>query len=767
MQWLSDSEAMHEMLRLMCGSIYSSLHSLYLATVLLGTSALAADAFEVTSTVPNNGTIGVSPTSTIYVAFTDAVETNTVQLSSFTVRGQKNGTYDGTFSWLTSSTLVFRTKSDFMAGECITLCLSTNISSLVGTPLKGAWREFRIRTIGIGICALVDTGQVLGQSSWPGQSTEAIALGDLDSDGDLDAFVANNGGGKPNEIWLNNGSGLFTDSGQRLGNSYCEDVALGDLDGDGDLDAFIANVSDGDCEVWTNAGSAVFVDTGQRLASSGGMAAAVALADFDSDGDLDAFVTYYFDAPNQLWINLGGGVFTNSGQALGSATSQGVAAGDVDKDGDVDVVVANEGGNRVWINDGTGAFTDSGQSLGSARAEDIALGDVDGDGALDIFVGNFSPLGASGNRVWMNDGHGSFSDSGQTLGGAQTLAVAFGDMDGDGDLDVVAGNRDANSGRYSELWLNDGSGLFFRCTPRIGDALSSDVALGDLDGDGDLDMYEARTGYTTSSPNRAYENTILTDIGVGMVAAPSLLQSTNVTCYSLLITNHGPCGVISMALTNELPPNATFDPTGSTSSLSLSNSLVVGSLQGIIWPGSVTSLVIKAIFSPETSGIFINDVTVSASNPDTNNLNDCANAYVQVPDTDGDGIVNFVDVDDDNDGMPDCWEISHGLNPTNSLDAGIDADGDGMTHYDEYVAGTDPFNPTSRLHITTLTISNSGYIAFASSTNRRYSLLYKYNLTDAAWSCLCSNIQGATPITTLSHTNLLDRGFYRIQVTLP
>ena len=68
----------------------------------------------------------------------------------------------------------------------------------------------------------------------------AVALGDVDGDGDLDAFVANSN--QANRVWLNDGSGTFTDSGQSLGDSSSWAVALGDLDGDGDLDAFVGEL---------------------------------------------------------------------------------------------------------------------------------------------------------------------------------------------------------------------------------------------------------------------------------------------------------------------------------------------------------------------------------------------------------------------------------------------------------------------------------------------------------------------------------------------
>ena len=71
----------------------------------------------------------------------------------------------------------------------------------------------------------------------------------------------------------------------------------------------------------------------------------------------------------------------------------------MDEDGDLDAFVANEGqGNRVWLNDGSGNFTDSGQSLGTYMSNSVSYGDVDGDGDMDAFVANYG----QGNRVWLN-----------------------------------------------------------------------------------------------------------------------------------------------------------------------------------------------------------------------------------------------------------------------------------------------------------------------------------------------------------------------------
>ena len=143
-----------------------------------------------------------------------------------------------------------------------------------------------------------------------------------------------------------------------------------------------------------------------------------------------------------------------------------------------DMVVANYGqANKVYINDGDGTFVDSGQSLGSASSEDISLGDIDGDGDLDMVVAN---LGQA-NKVYTNDGDGTFVDSTQSLGGtASSRGITLDDIDGDGDLDMVVANDNFEA---NKVWLNNGTGTFEDSGQTLGSAWSQSITLGDIDGD--------------------------------------------------------------------------------------------------------------------------------------------------------------------------------------------------------------------------------------------------------------------------------------------
>ena len=447
----------------------------------------------VQNTNPINNALNVATTNNISASFSLPISSSTVSTATFTVRGNKTGIYAGLYTLPIANMIQFDPSMSFKIGEVINVSISTVLEStgaFSATPYQ--W-QFHASVAG-GVGYFANSEQALG-------SSYAVALGDIDHDGDLDAFVANYG--QANKVWLNNGSGTFVDSGQSLGNSDSQGVSLGDVDGDGDMDAFVANISSQANTVWLNDGNGTFSDSGQALGSSNSQS--MSLGDVDDDGDMDAFVANYGQA-NKVWLNNGNGTFSDSGQSLGSSYSYGMSLADVNGDGDLDAFVVNfnSQANKVWLNDGNGTFSDSGQSLGGSWSSDVSLGDVDGDGNLDAFVANVNQA----NKLWLNDGNGTFSDSGQSLDSSNSKGVYLGDLDGDGDLDAYV----ANLGQTDKVWLNDGSGTFSDSGQYLNNSSSRDVSLGDMDGDGDMDAFVANNAGVNLLWLNGYANVEVTNI---------------------------------------------------------------------------------------------------------------------------------------------------------------------------------------------------------------------------------------------------------------
>ncbi len=230
------------------------------------------------------------------------------------------------------------------------------------------------------------------------------------------------------------------------------------------------------------------------------------LGDVDGDGDLDLVVGN--SGQSRLYVNNGTGTFTDataSRMPVGIYYTSSLALGDVDGDGDLDLVVGNfYEQSLLYLNNGTGTFTDATAArmpVGSYKTTSLALGDVDGDGDLDLVVGNDI---VQQSRLYLNNGTGTFTDataSRMPVGSYSTSSLAVGDVDADGDLDLVLGN----TYQESRLYLNNGSGMFTDATASrmpVGIYITSSLALGDVDGDGDLDL----VGGSWRDQNRLYLN---------------------------------------------------------------------------------------------------------------------------------------------------------------------------------------------------------------------------------------------------------------------
>jgi hypothetical protein len=372
----------------------------------------------------------------------------------------------------------------------------------------------------IGFIVGLSTGLLPFPAGGEGRTaTHVAALADLDGDGDLDVVAGNDQhlGPVDDPIWWNDGQGNFDGPPQILEESVpgSYHVATGDFNGDGREDILFGRFGSG----W------LILNEGARQFSPGKEIRAhemyigpvdVAPGDLDGDGDLDAFIAVccgtvaqggpsnvHYPPRHRAFLNDGAGNLTAVLGSLGDLGTRSVALGDLDGDGDLDIYMGNSFSTRdadstsssnepntVWLNDGAGRFTDTGQRLGDLGTNAVALSDLDGDGDLDVFAAHRGPDDpwSGPAAVWLNDGAANFNDSGQRLGDELARFVFLEDVDGDGDLDALV---EASRWRGSvRLWLNDGAGRF-TSGGRVTYPSDCAAAPGDVDGDGDIDIVAA------------------------------------------------------------------------------------------------------------------------------------------------------------------------------------------------------------------------------------------------------------------------------------
>jgi hypothetical protein len=353
-----------------------------------------------------------------------------------------------------------------------------------------------------------------------------IELADVDGDGLVDILVANGGSystpgaAEPTRIWKNLGNW------DQPGVSHCSEISsqavlgltgssrmikVADVDGDGDLDILTGGAWHTQLRLFLREGDH-WVDATAQLPQQLTSIGDAEFGDVDGDGDLDIVLaewgtgnpgdTNYQGGRTRLYLNDGHGNFTEATDAQMPATlikwSWDLELVDVDNDFDLDILVSCKlcSTSYLFRNDGTGHFTQDDNALPHfSNNYDFAVMDIDGDGFLDLATINDGV--GSKNHIFHNRGDGTFADesaermTATANPGADDNQSVWLDVDDDGDADLLV----ASLSGPERLLLNDGTGHF---TLAPGSATPDDtpgslgIAVGDLDGDGRLDVVQAQ-----------------------------------------------------------------------------------------------------------------------------------------------------------------------------------------------------------------------------------------------------------------------------------
>ena len=276
-----------------------------------------------------------------------------------------------------------------------------------------------------------------------------------------------------------------------------------DVNNDGWEDLFITNGPEGGATnyLYLNNGDGTFTAvSGGDIVTTTGSYDGATFADYDNDGDADGFVVTWWGQKNHFFQNEGNGAFTEDisiAPALPNTYSETASWGDYDNDGWLDLYVSNSGGdlkNLLYHNNGDGTFTKistGAQSTDAFTSRGVTWIDFDLDGDEDLYVANEA---GQANNFYRNNGDGTFTKitTGPEVSDSRsTMSASWGDIDNDGDPDLYTTNSGNFVGQQNQLYINNGDGTFTEVT--TGDAVtdigcSFSSAFEDYDNDGDLDL---------------------------------------------------------------------------------------------------------------------------------------------------------------------------------------------------------------------------------------------------------------------------------------
>lgn len=292
-----------------------------------------------------------------------------------------------------------------------------------------------------------------------------------------------------------------------------------DLDNDGFQEIYISNgASGGQADIlYRNViGGVLLPISDMDIVNALNPSDGASFADYNNDGHVDAIVSSWYGREDLLYINSGNASldYNENGGIASRSFAETAAFGDYDNDGWLDIYVTNSGGdgrNYLYRNSRNGSFEriSNHALVNDAKPSRASIwGDFNDDGILDLFVSNESN---QRNDLFYGTGNGNFEKytSGSIANSTRgSITASWGDIDNDGDLDLFVGNSGFFSGQKNQLFENTGTGF----SEISNSVLSSESkcsfgsAFGDFDNDGDLDLAVANGFCNSAMANDLYEN---------------------------------------------------------------------------------------------------------------------------------------------------------------------------------------------------------------------------------------------------------------------
>lgn len=340
----------------------------------------------------------------------------------------------------------------------------------------------------------------VGNSNGLRVGLSGVAVGDVNNDGNLD-LLAPNPAGTVN-VRLGNGNGLFT-AGQSVPVGLgAGSIAVGDINDDGRLDLLTSNGGSA-----TGSNNTISIRLGDGLGGFAGTTdlpvghgpIRVVVGDINNDGHLDLVTANFTGQTASVRLGDGHGNFLGTTEVIMSGRISSVALGDVNGDGQLDLLATDYDNNKVCIRLGNGqgnffgttsANVGTGGPISGGAPIDMALADVNNDDVLDIITANYpntsAPTGTA--SVRLGNGQGGFTGTTEVATSASAQRVAVGDIDGDGKLDLLVSNNLLNT---ANIYIGNGLGGFSSGAIVPTGNYPLTIALGDMDNDGDLDILVA------------------------------------------------------------------------------------------------------------------------------------------------------------------------------------------------------------------------------------------------------------------------------------